>query len=209
MRAAVFDLGGVLIDWNPRHLYRALFDDEAAMESFLRDVCSPAWNAELDAGRPFGPAVEALAAEHPDLRELVVAYDRRWGEMVAGPIDDAVLLLAELRRAGVRLFALSNWSAEKYAITKPRFAFLDWFEAIVISGDLGVCKPDPRIFVHAIETHRIEPATTLFVDDHESNVRAAAGLGFIARRFVGAAELRRELVDLGVLAAAAPVSQDG
>jgi 2-haloacid dehalogenase len=201
--AAVFDLGGVLIDWDPRHLYRRLFDgDDAAMEAFLADVCDASWNGLLDAGRPWAEATAELVARHPAQRALIEAYRARWPEMLAGPIQPTVELLGELRRARVRLFALSNWSAETYPIARESYDFLGWFDAVVISGEVGVCKPDPRIYRHLLESNRLEAESTLFVDDHAANVEAAAVLGFVARRFENAPQLRVELEALGLLAPA-------
>jgi len=201
--AVVFDLGGVLIDWDPRYLYRQLFDgDEAGMERFLAEVCTPAWNAEQDAGRPWTEAVELLVQEYPQERARIEAYHARWEEMLGGAIDETVEVLRELQDRPVRLFALSNWSAETFPIARRRYPFLGWFDGIVISGEVGICKPDERVFRHLITTHTIEPETTVFVDDSNVNVEAARGLGMIAIPFTGGRELREELVQLGVLEAA-------
>ena len=154
----VFDLGGVLIDWDPRHLYRQLFEDPDEMEAFLAEVTTAEWNAHQDAGRPWAEAIEILVAEHPERRELIEAFHRRWPEMLAGEIPGTVEVLAELRAAGTRLVALSNWSAEMFPVARERFDFLAWFEGIVISGEVGVNKPDRRIFGHLVERFGIEPA---------------------------------------------------
>jgi 2-haloacid dehalogenase len=197
--AAVFDLGGVLIDWNPRHLYRKLFNgDEAAMEAFLSEVCSPAWNAEQDAGRTWHDAVQTLSRQYPEQRALIAAYDERWPEMLGGPIRGTVELLAGLRGAGLRLAALSNWSAEKFPVALARYDFLGWFDSIVISGAVGVAKPDQGIYRHLIERTGFDPATTLFIDDSVANVDVAARLGMVARRFIDPAGLRADLEALGL-----------
>jgi len=195
----VFDLGGVLIEWDPRHLYRQLFADPDQMESFLAEVTTAEWNAHQDAGRPWAEAVELLVAEHPERRELIEAFHRRWPEMLAGEIPGTVDLLADLRIAGVRLLALSNWSAEMFPVARERFDFLAWFEGIVISGEVGVNKPDRRIFEHLVEQFAIEPAAALFIDDSSANVEAAAALGFRTIQFTNARALRLELVRLGLL----------
>jgi 2-haloacid dehalogenase len=195
----VFDLGGVLVDWDPRYLYRQLFDDPDEMESFLADVTTAEWNAHQDAGRPWAEAVELLVAEHPERRELIEAFHRRWPEMLAGEIPGTVDVLADLRAECVRLVALSNWSAEMFPVARERFDFLAWFEGIVISGDVGVNKPDRRIFEYLMEHFGIEPRAALFVDDSSANVEAAKALGFGAIRFTDAGALRRELVRLGLL----------
>ena len=195
----VFDLGGVLIDWDPRYLYRQLFDSPDEMESFLAEVTTAEWNAHQDAGRPWADAIELLVAEHPERRELIEAFHARWPEMLAGEIQGTVDVLAELHAAGLRLVALSNWSAELFPVARERFDFLAWFEGILISGDVGVNKPDRQIFEHLVERFGIEPATALFIDDSSANVATAAALGFRAVQFTDAAALRLELVQLGLL----------
>ena len=198
--AVVFDLGGVLIDWNPRYLYRKLFDDEAAMETFLADVVSPEWNGQQDSGRTWAEAVEVLSREHPEQRDLIAAYWHRWQETLGDAIAPTVAILEELRGAGVRLYALSNWSAETFPVARPRYPFLDWFDGIVISGEEKVAKPDPEIFQHLLDRYGLDPATTVFIDDSEANVRAAAAKGITSIRFVDAAALRKDLRRLGLLA---------
>lgn len=201
----VFDLGGVLIDWDPRHLYRRLFaGDERAMEAFLADVCSPEWNARQDAGRPWAEAVESLAQEFPAERDLIVAFDRRWAEMLGGPIAGSVAILRELGDRGMPVYALSNWSAEKFPVARARFPFLDWFDGIVISGDVGIAKPDPRIFQLLLDRHGLDPRSTVYIDDHEPNIAAAGHLGMVTLTFRGAAELRAGLQRLGILPEQAP-----
>lgn len=199
LTTVVFDLGGVLIDWDPRHLYRQLFDDPDEMESFLGEVTTAEWNGYQDAGRPWVEAIELLVAEHPERRELIEAFHRRWPEMLAGEIPGTVDVLADLRAAGVRLVALSNWSAEMFPVAVERFDFLAWFEGIVISGEVGVNKPDRRIFEHLIKRFGIEPEEAVFIDDSATNIDAATGLGFRAIQFTGATPLRLALVRLGLL----------
>jgi 2-haloacid dehalogenase len=203
----VFDLGGVLIDWDPRHLYRQLFDDPDEMESFLAKVTTAEWNGHQDAGRPWAEAIEILVAEHPERRELIEAFRRRWPEMLAGEIPGTVDVLAELRAARVRLVALSNWSAEMFPVALERFDFLAWFEGIVISGEVGVNKPDRRIFEHLAQRFGIEPEEAVFVDDSAANIDAATDLGFCAIHFTGVTALRPALVRLGLLPEIRPGSQ--
>ncbi len=200
-KGVVFDLGGVLIDWNPRHLYRSLFDDEAEMERFLREVVSPEWNLEHDRGRSFDDGVALLSRAHPQRADLIAAFRDRWPEMLGGAIEPTVEILGELRDAGVRLLALTNWSAETFPIGLARFPFLGWFEGIVVSGEERLVKPDAAIFRVLISRHRLEPAQTVFVDDLPANVAAAAALGFRAIQFTTAPELRRDLTALGLLGA--------
>ena len=197
--AVVFDLGGVLIDWDPRYLYRTLFDDDAAMEEFLATVTTQEWNHAQDAGRPWAAAIEELAEVHPEKRDLIEAYWRRWPETLGEAIEPTVALLDELRATGVRLYALSNWSGETFPIARPRYPFLEWFDGIVISGDERIAKPDPRIFTVLLERYGLTAAETLFIDDHAPNIEAASALGFRAIRFTDAASLRIDLTRLRLL----------
>jgi 2-haloacid dehalogenase len=203
-KAVVFDLGGVLIDWDPRHLYRKLLADDAAVEEFLATVCTPEWNAELDRGRPFAEGVAELVERHPEHAANIAAYHERWPEMVSGDIPGTVEVLAELRAAGVPLYALTNWSAETFAITRGRFEFLEWFDGLLVSGEERVTKPDPAIFRLLVDRFGLDPAATVFVDDAEANVAAARRLGIDAIRFTGPEDLRRELVARRLLARSVP-----
>jgi 2-haloacid dehalogenase len=198
--AVVFDLGGVLIDWNPRYLYRSLFDDEAEMEAFLSEVTTQEWNAQQDAGRQWSEAVEELVALHPGRRELIEAYWHRWPETLGGPIEGTVSILGELKANGVRTYALSNWSAETFPLARPRFPFLEWFDGILISGEAKLIKPDPRIFAHLLGKFGLEAGSTVFIDDSATNVRAAEEAGLIAIRFEGPGHLRAQLLELRLLA---------
>jgi 2-haloacid dehalogenase len=197
---AVFDLGGVLIDWNPRHLYRKLFaGDDAAMEHFLSTVCTQTWNEYQDAGRSFAEAAALLCAEHPDKTALIEAYGVRFDEMMAGPIQGTVEIVAELRAAGVRLFGLTNWSAETYPLALRRFEFLQWFHGILVSGEVRLIKPDPRIFQLLLARFGIAAETAIYVDDNPRNVAAAAALGIRALHFTDPPTLRRDLTEIGLL----------
>ena len=195
----VFDLGGVLIDWNPRHLYRKLFGaDEAGMERFLAEVCTPEWNARLDAGYPFADAVAEAIAAHPDHAELIGAYWERWPEMLGTAVDGTVAILSEVRRAGYRTYALSNWASETFAITRQRYPFLDELDGILISGEVGIGKPNPAIFREFLSRFDLWPDKTIYIDDWDLNVAAAASLGMTAIHFHDAAALRTELRRLGL-----------
>jgi 2-haloacid dehalogenase len=195
----VYDLGGVLIDWDPRHLYRQLIEDEAAMEWFLAEVCHTAWNEEQDRGRSFAAAIEEAAARHPEHRPLIAAYFERWAEMMAGEIEGSVAILEELQSAGYELHALTNWSAETFPHARERFAFLEWFDSILVSADVGLIKPDPAIFDLLLERIGRTPADCIYIDDNPKNVASAAALGFDAIAFRSAAQLRADLEDRGLL----------
>jgi len=198
--AVVFDLGGVLIDWNPRYLYRKLLpDDPERIEWFLDNVCNDAWNLEQDAGRPFADAVALLCGSHPEHEALIRAYDARWEEMLKGPIPESVAILDELRRARRRLYALTNWSAEKFPVARQRFDFLGWFDDIVVSGEIGLRKPHPEIFHHLLERIALPASRTFFVDDSRHNIEAARALGLDAVLFTTPAALRADLQARGLL----------
>jgi 2-haloacid dehalogenase len=169
------------------------------MEAFLADVCTPEWNEELDAGLPFDEGVARLQARHPEHRDRIAAWRDRWEEMIPGPVVGGPELLREVKETGLPVYALSNWSAETWPIAVERFAFLAWFDDVVISGSLGVKKPDPAIFEHLLTRHRLDPAATLFVDDSARNVEAAGRLGLVTHHFRSADALRRDLVARGVL----------
>jgi 2-haloacid dehalogenase len=189
-----------LIDWDPRHLYRKLFaGGEAAMEHFLATVCTHEWNRCQDAGRSFAKGARLLKAEHPDKAELIDAYGARFDEMMAGPIIGSVEILAELRDRGTPLYGLTNWSAETYPAARERFAFLSWFRGILVSGEVGVIKPEPRIFELLIERFAIDPADAVYIDDVGTNIAAARPFGIHAIHFTTPAALRQELVGLGLL----------
>jgi 2-haloacid dehalogenase len=204
VKAVVFDLGGVLIDWDPRYLYRKLLDDEAAVEEFLATVCTPAWNAEQDRGRPFAEGVAELVERHPAHAAAITAYHERWPEMLGGAVDGTVEVLAELRAAGVPVYALTNWSAETFGVARERFEFLEWFDGVLVSGEERIIKPDPAIFRLLLDRFGLDPEATFYVDDSEPNVAAADRLGLDAVRFTTPAQLRRDLVARRLLARSAP-----
>lgn len=195
----VFDLGGVLVDWDPRYLYRQLLPDDAAVERFLEEVDFRAWNYRLDAGAGAAEAVEAHAALHPHHRDLLAAYPARFRETLGGEVPGTVDVLRDLHRHGVRLLALTNWSAETFPHARELFDFLDLFEDVVVSGVEKVAKPDPAVFRLLVERYRLDPGTTVFVDDSPANVAAAGKAGLVALRFRDAATLRADLQRLGLL----------
>lgn len=198
----VFDLGGVLIDWEPRRLYRKLFADEAAMERFLAEICTSAWNAELDRGRSFAEAIAELIARHPEQAPAIRAWRERWIEMVGGPIPGTVGLLERLAASGVPLVALSNWSAETFPLVRddPRYAFLGRFQTILLSGELGTIKPEPEIFEHLLTATGRPAERCLLIDDNAANVETARRMGFATHRFRSPELLAADLAGRGLLA---------
>lgn len=196
--AVVFDLGGVLVDWNPRYLYRKIFGTEAEVEEFLERVCTPAWNAEQDRGRPWAEAVRLLQGKFPHYAREIEAYHLRWSETLAGDLPESVAILSQLRQAPVRLLALTNWSAETFPVARERFPFLRWFEGIVVSGEEEMIKPDAEIFELLCRRYRVRPERAVFIDDSARNVQAAQALGFHGIHFTGTASLREGLRALGM-----------
>jgi 2-haloacid dehalogenase len=195
----IFDLGNVLIGWDPRRLYRQLIDDGAQMEWFLREVCNSEWNEQQDAGRSWAEATALLRAKFPEHAHLIDAYHLRWEETLVGAMDDSVALLAALRERGVRVLALTNWSQETFPIARQRFPFLQWFEGIVVSGEEKLIKPDPRIYQRLLERYAVDPSKALYIDDSARNVAAAEALGMRGWWFRGAAGLQQRLVELKLL----------
>lgn len=197
---AVFDLGGVLIDWNPRYLYRKLFGaDEAAMEHFLANICTSNWNLQQDAGRTLAEGCALLKKQHPEHAQLIDAWLERYEEMLGGAIQGTVEILAELRSGGVPIYALSNWSAETFPAAQRRFDFLTWFRGILLSGNVRLIKPDLRIFELFCETHAVNPAQAVYIDDLRHNIDAATACGMHGIQFTEPDALRMELISLGLL----------
>jgi 2-haloacid dehalogenase len=195
----VFDLGMVLIDWDPRHLYRKVFTDPARMEWFLAHVCHSDWNLEQDRGRSFDDGVTEATGRFPDYATEIAMYRDRWSEMVAGAIDGSVAILEELHRKGVPLYAVTNWNGETFRATQKRFPFLDLFRDIVVSGDEMVIKPDPAIFHILAKRNAIDLGKSMFIDDSLKNVLGAEAVGMTGHHFTSSESLRVALVGHGVL----------
>ncbi len=197
--AVVFDLGGVLLDWNPRHLYRKLFADPVELELFLSEVCSPAWHAPHDRGESTAASCAQLASRHPELTELIWAWSSRSEEMIGGVDAGSVEVLRAVRETGLPCYALTNMEAETYPLRLNRFPFLSWFDGTVVSGREGVAKPDPAIFRRLLDRFALMPSTTLMIDDTNENLEAASKLGFRTVLFRSSRQLRAELEVAGVL----------
>lgn len=197
----VFDLGNVLIDWEPRYLYRKIFDSESEMEGFLADVATMDWHQEQDRGRTLQEGIAFLTSRHPEFAREIEAFYGRWGEMFGGEIEGSVRVLRELRDRGYILHALTNYSAETFPHARRQYDFLEWFGEIVVSGEERMLKPDREIYDLLIERTGLDPEASVFVDDREENVRAAEDLGFTGVVFRGADGLREELARLGLLQA--------
>ena len=199
--AVVFDLGGVLIDWDPRYVYRPLFDDPADMEEFLGSICTPDWHRAHDLGANITQSCEQLARRHPEHRNMIMVWAERGEQMAAGQFDDTVQVLGDVKATGVRCYALSNMEPDAFRVRRARFSFMDWFDAYVISGLEGVAKPDRRIFEILLQRHGLRPQACVFIDDQARNVDAARELGLVGLHFSSAARLRQDLSDLGLAVA--------
>lgn len=196
----VFDLGGVVIDWNPRHLYRQLIPDPVRMEAFLRDIVSRDWLLAQDAGRPWAEGIDLLVRRHPEWAAEIRAYRDRWEEMVIGEIPGTASLIDRLAaQPGLRLLALSNFAQDTFALTRARFPLLDRFEDILVSADHGLAKPDPAIFALFCRRYGVDSRRAVFFDDIEANVAAGQAAGFHAFKFESAAQATADLRALGLL----------
>jgi 2-haloacid dehalogenase len=201
--AVVFDIGGVLLDWNPRHLYRKLFDDEDEMERFLAEICTLEWHDVHDRGVPVKESCARLAERHPEYTEEIWAWNKRSEEMISGPIAGSVEILRELTDQGVRCYALTNMEAETFPLRRARYDFMSWFEGIVVSAFEHCAKPDREIFERLLGRFGLTAPATLLIDDSPRNVKAAAALGIQTVRFESPAGLRSVLERLSLLERAA------
>jgi 2-haloacid dehalogenase len=198
--AVLFDLGKVLLDWNPRYFYARFFEgDEDALERFLAEAAPGRWILEMDAGKPGAVAIAERQRLLPQHAELIGRWSEGWPQMLRGEIAGSVRILDELRRRGLRLYALTNFSTETFPVARQRCEFLGWFEDIVVSGEHGLVKPDRRIYELAIRRCRLEAARTVFIDDTAANLGPARDLGMKALHFAGPEKLRADLVALGLL----------
>ena len=195
----IFDLGGVLIDWNPRYLYRKILKDEEQVSWFLENICTSEWNDQQDAGRSFEEATRDLIAKHPDWEEPIKAWYERWQETITGAIPDTVDILRKIKQSNKhRLYALTNWSAETFPWALDNFAFLHWFEGIVVSGVEKTRKPFPEFYHILFSRYAINPSRALFIDDNIKNVEGARNVGLPAIHFQSPGQLHKELIRLGV-----------
>jgi 2-haloacid dehalogenase len=198
--AVVFDVGHVLYDWDPRFLYEKLIAEPEALDDFLARVVTREWHFQHDAGRRFAETSAELAAAHPEHHDLIQQFGPRFGETIPGPIPGMVALVNELDRAGIALFAITNFSAEFWEPFRAREAALfDRFRDIVVSGTEQVVKPDPAIFALAMARFGLKPGEALFVDDRAENVAAGEAAGLIGHIFRDAEALRGVLVERGLL----------
>lgn len=199
IRHVVFDLGQVLIRWDPEAPYRALIPDAGERRRFLAEVVSHEWNLEQDRGRSWADAEAALIAEHPQHADLIRVFRRDWHQMIPGEIAESVAILETLSDSSVDVTALTNWAADTFAETEARFPFLSRFRGITVSGRIGLIKPDPAIYHRHAADHGLSHAHTLFFDDNVGNVEAARAVGWQAEQFVSAEQLAADLRRYGLL----------
>ncbi len=199
MKDIIFDLGGVLIDWNPRYLYRKIFPTEKEAEWFLANVCTPQWNTQQDAGRPFAEGTALLCQKFPEYTFAINAYFTRWGEMLGGAIEGTVKILRDVKARGYRTYALSNWSHETFPIAQQNYEFLKWFDGKIISGEEKLVKPDPVIYTRLLERYQLKAQNCVFIDDNAANISRAADLGFETIQFTNPEDLRRVLESRAIL----------
>ena len=198
-RVIVFDIGNVLLDWDPRHLYRRIFTDAARMEWFLENVCHQTWNREQDRGRAWAEAVAERIAAHPDWENEIRAFDARWHETVAGEIEVNVRLLEALKAAGWPLYSITNFSREKFAECRERYAFMRLFDGIVVSAHDGLMKPEPAIYRVLLDRYRLKPAECLLIDDVLENCEGAEAVGMRALHAPPGFDLAAGLARFGVV----------
>ncbi len=194
----IFDFGGVLVDWNPRYLYRREFENDAAMEAFLAHIGWEAWNLQQDKGRSLAEATELLERQFPEYRSKIQLFYGQWGRMLKREIPENVALLQELKQK-YKLYGLTNWSAETFPIALERFSFFKLFDGIVVSGEEKLVKPDEKIFSVIVQRYHLHPESTLFIDDNPDNIDTAKRMGFSTIHVTEQTDLRHELHVSGLL----------
>ncbi len=196
----IFDLGGVLIDWNPRHLYRKIFKSEDEIEWFLQNVCTSEWNEKQDAGRSFEEATHELLVKFPEHEMAIRAWYDRWEETIIGPLPETVAILKELfELKKYRIYALTNWSEQTFPWALNNFGFLHWFEGIVVSGIEKTRKPYPEFYQILLDRYAIDPAKAVFIDDVLRNILGGEAVGIKGIHFQSPALLREDLKKMNIL----------
>ena len=200
IKTIIFDLGGVLIDWNPRYVYRDIFDDEEKIDWFFENICTNEWNEKQDAGRSLQEATEELVLKHPEYEIEVRAYYGRWEEMLGGPINDTVEILRTIKEANnYNLYALTNWSAETFPVALDRYDFLKWFDGIVMSGEEKTRKPFADIYHTLLSRFKVDPSEALFIDDSLRNIKGAEEVGIKGIHFESPQQLLHDLRQMDII----------
>lgn len=200
IKTIIFDLGGVLIDWNPAYVFDKLITDETKRKQFFAEICTPEWNEEQDAGRSLQEATKMLVDQHPEWQEYIEAYYGRWEEMLGGPIQETVDIFRELKESGkYKFYALTNWSHELFPIALKRYDFLHWFDGRLVSGEEKMRKPFPEFYQLLLDRFDIKKEEAIFIDDNLRNAESAQAFGIETIRFTTPQELRKQLQEKGVL----------
>ena len=191
----IFDLGGVLIDWNPRYVFdHAYFNSEEKRNYFFENICTSDWNEEQDAGRSIVDATQMLVQQFPEWEKAIRDFYGRWTEMLGGPVHETVHIFRQLKDSGrFNIYALTNWQSSLFEIALVRYDFLHWFDGRVVSGDEKTRKPFPEFYHRLLTRYSVNANEALFIDDSLRNVKAAQALGIESIHFHNPAQLRREL----------------
>jgi 2-haloacid dehalogenase len=196
----IFDLGGVLIDWNPDYVFDKLIEDKEKRHYFFQNICTSAWNEEQDAGRSLKEATQLLVDQYPEWQEYIEAYYGRWEDMLGGPIHDTVEIFRQLKDSGkYKLYALTNWSAELFPVALRKYDFLHWFDGRLVSGEEKTRKPFPEFYQLLLDRFHINKEEALFIDDNLRNAEAAEAFGLKTIRFTNPAQLDAALRVIGIL----------
>ncbi|HBX45773.1 MAG TPA: HAD family hydrolase [Porphyromonadaceae bacterium] len=198
LKNIIFDFGGVLIDWNPLYLYHNVFKSKEEMEYFLREICSPEWNIQQDAGRPLAEATALLQAEHPEYREQITLFYDRWEKMLGGEIEENVRLVKPLSEK-YPVYGLTNWSSEMIPVAFKRYDFFRYLKGIVVSGEEKVAKPDPRLYQVLLDRYNLNASESLFIDDNARNIETARQMGFQTIHLTERVNLEKVLKEMNVL----------
>lgn len=198
----VFDLGNVLIDWNPQYVFNdTYFDATEKRDFFLTNICNQAWNEEQDAGRSIVTGTQQLIQQFPEWEQAIRDYYGRWTEMLGGPIEESVKILKELYENGnYQLYALTNWNSALFEIALVRYNFLHWFNGRVVSGEESTRKPFPEFYQILFNRYKLIPEETLFIDDNSRNIEAAKKLGLKTILFINPGLLRKNLANYSEVA---------
>ncbi len=195
----VFDFGGVLLDWNPRYLYEALFEDQQEMEYFLSNVCSDSWNVQQDAGRSLVVATKELQKEFPEYKSMIQRFYDDWEVMLKGDIPENTMLINQLKKQNYNLYGLTNWSGETFPIALNKYSFRAEFEGIVVSGDEKMIKPDKEIYLLLLNRYGLNAEESIFIDDNIKNINTAKELGFKTIHLNDDVNLEQRFMGIGIL----------
>ncbi|MDD6318168.1 MAG: HAD family phosphatase [Succinatimonas hippei] len=184
IKNVIFDLGGVLIDWNPVYVYKSVFHDEAKLKYFLENVCTSEWNAQMDRGRSFDECIKELQDKFPDYKNEIAMWKTRWVDMLQGSITQGVELFNAVKKSGkYTCYALTNWSAETFPTAFKLFPFLNDFEGIVVSGEEKMTKPDKGLYLTLFERYHLNPEECLYIDDNDDNIKTGKSRGMVTISF--------------------------